>query len=150
MKSLFNKEHNNEIVERINKLSVSSNAQWGKMNVSQMLAHCQVPLQAAYGEVKLKRGLMGVLFGGMVRKKLTANEERFQKNLPTDKAFIMREEKNFESEKAKLIPLVKRFAEQGSSGITKAPHPFFGKMTSEEWDKIQMKHLDHHLRQFGA
>ena len=29
-------------------------------------------------------------------------------------------------------------------------HPFFGAMTSEEWSVLMYKHLDHHLRQFGA
>ncbi|MFD1127776.1 DUF1569 domain-containing protein [Paenibacillus provencensis] len=29
------------------------------------------------------------------------------------------------------------------------PHPFFGKLTSEEWSIGLYKHLDHHLKEFG-
>ncbi len=150
MKSLFNPSDNNHIVERINKLTHNSQPAWGKMNVGQMLAHCQVPLRAAYGEVKTSRGLIGILFGGMAKKKYINKDMPFEKNLPTDKLFIMTTEKEFEEEKSKLIPLVKRFATQGANGITTEPHPFFGKMTADEWDRLQAKHLDHHLRQFGV
>lgn len=29
-------------------------------------------------------------------------------------------------------------------------HPFFGKMSARQWGMIAYKHVDHHLRQFGA
>jgi hypothetical protein len=150
MKSLFNKNDNQEVINRINSLSNISQALWGKMNVSQMLSHCQVPLKVAFGEMKLKRGIPGFLFGKMVRKKLTKDETPFDKSLPTDKGFIVTDQREFEKEKNNLIGIVKRFQETGPDGLSKDPHPFFGKMTSQDWDTIQWKHLDHHLRQFGA
>ncbi len=150
MKNLFNVTDNKEILDRINKLNSGSQAQWGKMNVEQMVKHAQSPLLTAYGELKLKRGLMGMLFGGMVKNKLTKDEKPFGRNLPTDKAFIIVSQHEFEKEKNSLIGLVKRFEQVGSAGISKEPHPFFGKITADEWSIIQWKHLDHHLRQFGA
>jgi len=150
MKSLFNTSHNNEIIDRINSLSNQSQAQWGKMNVSQMLSHCQMPLNVAYGELKLKRGFISILLGSTFRKSMTKDERPFNRSLPTDKAFVMVEQFEFEKEKNKLIALVKKFEQLGPNGITKDTHPFFGKMTPNEWDIIQWKHLDHHLRQFGA
>ena len=150
MKSLFNTTHNTEIIDRINNLSHQSQAQWGKMNVAQMLTHCQAPLRVAYGDLKLKRGLMGILFGSMFKKKLTRDEKPFDRNLPTDKAFLVIEKREFEKETNNLVALVKKFEQVGKNGITKDAHPFFGKMTPNEWDALQWKHLDHHLRQFGA
>ena len=29
-------------------------------------------------------------------------------------------------------------------------HPLFGKLTKKQWADLLRKHLDHHLRQFGA
>jgi hypothetical protein len=150
MKSLFNKEDNREIVNRINSLTNGSKNQWGKMNVAQMLHHAQIPLQSAFGEIKLKRSLPGILFGGMVRKKLTRDEAPFSKELPTAKEFVTVDQFEFQKEKDALVKLVERFAVGGPDQITKDPHPFFGSMTAKEWDIIQWKHLDHHLRQFGA
>jgi hypothetical protein len=150
MKSLFNHTDNQEIINRINALKPASQGLWGKMNVSQMLAHCQEPLRVAYGELQLKRGLIAMLFGSMVKKRLTQDERPFGRNLPTDKAFVVVDGKEFEKEKTELIRLIKKFAERGPEGITKDTHPFFGKMTPQEWDIVQWKHMDHHLNQFGV
>jgi len=38
----------------------------------------------------------------------------------------------------------------GTAGVTKDPHPFFGKMNIAEWDGLTWKHIDHHLKQFGV
>ena len=149
MQSLFDSNTNVEIINRINLLMVDSKNEWGKMNVSQMLKHSQQPLLVAFGDKKLKRGLMGILFGTMAKKTLLKPGD-FKKNLPTDPSFLVKDQKEFEEEKQKLIELVKRFAASGPSSISKDPHPFFGKLTLEEWDTLQIKHLDHHLRQFGV
>jgi hypothetical protein len=150
MDSLFKQSDSQKIIDRINSLSNTSQSQWGKMNVSQMLAHCQVPLKVAFGEHKLKRGLISFLFGKMIKKKLIKDEKPFDRNLPTDKTFVVVDQREFEEEKKKLIELVKRFSHAGPSGVSNDPHPFFGNMTAKEWDIIQWKHLDHHLKQFGA
>ena len=149
MKSLYNPGDNQEIISRLQQLRPDAQALWGKMNVAQMLAHCQVPLQVAYGDVKIKRRFIGWLFGRIAKKKLSSDKP-WDKNMPTDPEFIMKSEHDFDTEKNKLIPLVQRFALAGPDGITKDPHPFFGKLTSEEWDRLQWNHLNHHLGQFGV
>ena len=149
MNSLFNPTENSQMIQRINKLTSSTQAQWGKMNVAQMLAHTHIALQSALGEVKIKRSFLGVLVGGMAKKKLL-NDEPFKKNLPTDKRFVIADQRNFDQEKKSLVGAVQRFAQMGPNGLPQEPHPFFGKLSTQEWDKLMWKHLDHHLRQFGA
>lgn len=151
MKSLFNAKDNQEIIDRINKLTPSWQGQWGKMNVEQMLAHSRMPLLAAYGEGKMsKRGLVSFLFGKMAKRQLVTEDKPFSKNLPTDKKFIIANPENFEKEKKALIENVMQFCTKGPDAITKEPHAFFGNLSPQEWDKLQWKHLDHHLSQFGA
>jgi len=149
MKSLFDPLVNKEIVDRIDSLTPDAKAQWGKMNVAQMLTHAQRPLKVAYGELQLKRGLIGLLFGGMAKKSLLKNEP-FKRNSPTDPNFVVKDNRSFEEERKNLRALIVKFEKGGPEGITKDPHPFFGKLTVEEWDILQWKHLDHHLRQFGV
>jgi hypothetical protein len=149
MKSLFNASDNEAIIKRIHQLSGNTPALWGKMNATQMLAHLSQPMKVSFGELRLKRGLMGILFGSIAKKQMV-NELPFKKGLPTDKNFIIKNTGNFEEEKRKVISLVKRFAQEGPSGLSQQPHPFFGKLTSAEWDMLSWKHLDHHLRQFGV
>ena len=148
-KSIFNSTDNHEIISRIRHLSPDTKAKWGKMNPAQMLAHLQAPIHVAFGDIKLKRGLLGVMFGGMAKRKMTGSEP-FKKSLPTDKQFIVKDKRDFEEEKKKLTTMLHKLADERAYSITKEPHPFFGRLTTEEWDILIWKHLDHHLKQFGV
>ena len=151
MKSLFNNQEANQFIERINKLCPESKPVWGKMNSVQVLAHCTAPLKMAHGdEAGSKRGLVSLLFGKIFKNKMTKPGVPFTKNLPTDPKFIFPNVADFEAEKQKLISQIQNFSQKGPSAITQKPHSFFGKMTPQEWDIIQSKHLDHHLQQFGV
>jgi hypothetical protein len=149
MPSLFDEKESAIIIDRINKLTPASKPLWGKMNVSQMLAHCQAPLNVAMGKETFKRNLFGFLFGKLAKRSVVSDKP-FKRNLPTAPSFIVKEERSFDTEKTKLIGLVTTFTTGGEQGLTKEPHPFFGAMTTAEWDKSQWKHLDHHLQQFGV
>lgn len=149
MKSLFDLPENQKMIDRINRLTPQAEAQWGTMNVAQMLAHAGTPIMVALGDLKLKKGLAGIVFGRIVRR-MIVNEKPFKRNSPTDKRFIIADERQFDTEKGRLIDLVQRFAHSGPNGLTKEPHPFFGKLSPTEWDLLMWKHLDHHLQQFGV
>jgi hypothetical protein len=146
VKNLFEPAVKQDIIDRINKLTPESKALWGKMNVGQMLAHCQVPIGVADGTHKLKRTLMGRLLGPMI-KSILYNDKPFKHNLPTDRSFVMTDAKDFEKEKQKLLGMVRNFSE---TNIVNETHTFFGKLTKEQWSKGTWKHLDHHLQQFGV
>ncbi len=149
MTSLFTTGDRNKILARIEKLQPDSPALWGKMNSRQMLKHCQTPLKVALGEMTLKQTFIGLLFGKMAKKSLL-KAGPFAHNLPTAPEFKVRETHPvFEREKAELIALIQKFGEEGPQS-QRGKHPFFGAMTEEEWDILQWKHLDHHLRQFGV
>lgn len=148
MKSMFEQTVSEEIISRLQKLTSSSRARWGKMNVSQMLAHCQVPIKVYFDDVKMKRGLIGILFGGLAKKKLFS-EKPWKQGLPTSPEFVVRDERNFEEEKTKLLHLIRQFRPENKK-MRSSVHPFFGKMSADEWGILAYKHLDHHLTQFGA
>ena len=149
MKSVFNAEDNLNLVSRIQRLTPDSQALWGKMNVGQMLGHLQQPIRVAVGDLVLKQSFIGFLFGKWALKKLDGDKP-FDKNMPTAPEFKIKVQPDFATELHKVIAMVSRYAADGPSIITKEPHPFFGKMTVTQWDNLQWKHLDHHLRQFGV
>ena len=151
MQSLFTDEGLQGIHKRIGQLSPDSQAQWGKMNVGQMLAHCQAPLNVGIGTHALGTyNFFMRLIGRMVKNQLVKDEKPYKKSQPTDKSFVVSDSRDFEAEKAKLIDSVNGFSSAGKQGRLGGKHPFFGNMTLEEWDRLQWKHLDHHLRQFGG
>lgn len=146
VKNLFDPLVKQDLINRINKLTAQSQRQWGKMDVAQMLAHCQMPLGVALGKHKLQGSFLIKLIGPFFKSQLY-NSKPFKQNLPTDKSFKITDPKDFETEKQNLIQMISDFSEIKMSG---EPHPFFGKLTKEQWSKGTWKHLDHHLKQFGV
>jgi Protein of unknown function (DUF1569) len=149
MKNIFNQLHVGEILNRIDQLSPNSKAQWGKMDIAQMLAHCSSFQDIAMGNAFPSRGWLGVLIGKFV-KPIFYNDKPLAQNMSTIPSIMIVDEKEFEAEKENLKQKIITFQKNGPHKCTTYPHPFFGKLTSEQWGKGIYKHLDHHLKQFGV
>ncbi|HEX6193794.1 MAG TPA: DUF1569 domain-containing protein [Chitinophagaceae bacterium] len=149
VKNLFDNATYQQMVDRLNRLTPESKGHWGKMNVSQMLTHCKRAFRVPLSDKPLPRMFLGRLLGWLARPKLY-NNIPWGKSLPTAPSFIVKDERVFEKEKAALLELVEQFHTKGPDKVGVYPHPFFGRLTKEQWGKSMWKHLDHHLRQFGV
>ena len=147
MKSLFTTEAHQEILKRIEKINENSSADWGKMSVGQMAWHCQGPFN-----IMLEKNDYGMKPSWLAKvffKKLLYNDKPWRKGLPTAKFLKTKENKDFNIEKSKLVELVNETYAQREKKEWN-PHPGFGYFTKDQWGQMQYKHLDHHLKQFGA
>jgi hypothetical protein len=106
----------------------------------------QRPLGVAIGQHKLKGNVIMRLLSPLIKKQLY-NEKPYRRNLPTDKTFKIADHREFEQEKQQLLEMINKFSEEM---VTKEPHPYFGKFTIDQWSRMNWKHLDHHLQQFGV
>ena len=149
MKNLFERETVDEIISRIDKLQPTTQRHWGK-DVAQMLAHCSAGMDMASGRLNLPRAFMGRVLLGPFVKPIYINEKPFTRNSPTAKELVFSNPCDFLREQEQLRAKVQQFHEGGEAQCTRHPHPFFGALTPQEWSRGTYKHLDHHLRQFGA
>lgn len=149
MKNLFDTATYNETIERIHNLTPEHKALWGKMNVSQMMAHSTKAFKVPLSEKKLPRMFIGYILGPLLKAKLY-NDSPWKKNLPTSPQFVIKDERDFRSEKQSLIDHINKFYTYGPMEIPHTLHPLFGKLTPEQWGQSMYKHLDHHLQQFGV
>ena len=149
MDSLLQQKPYENIIKRIDHLTPQAQPKWGKMDVAQMLAHCQGPLQVALGELPMKKpGPIKKLLFSFFKKSLYSDTP-WKKGLPTSKEFRVVDQRNFDAEKKELLKWIDRFhAEKNRTEWP--PHPFCGRFTPEQWGMMQYKHLDHHLTQFGV
>ena len=149
METLFDPAVYQTILHRVESIRPGSERLWGKMTPAQMLEHTARALDMATGKKPMKQALLGKLIGWTVRKSFVG-ETPFSKNGPTGPDFIVHGEPDFERSKARLTALLADFHALGEKGCDGNIHGFFGKMTGAEWGVTQYKHMDHHLRQFGA
>ncbi|MFL0373775.1 DUF1569 domain-containing protein [Paenibacillus amylolyticus] len=149
MKSIFDTINAAEITERMDQLSENSIPKWGTMQVSQMLAHCSAFHDIPLGNAFPPRGLLGRLIGRFA-KTMFYNDKPLPHNMSTIPTIIIDDHRQFITEKEKLEQQINIFQQGASEKFSRHPHPFFGKLTAEQWGKGIYKHLDHHLKQFGV
>ena len=149
MHNLFEASSAAEIRRRIERLRPDSPRQWGAMDVAQMMAHCSAWFEMAAGLNSPPRSLVGRLVGGLAKRSVLGAAP-IRRNMPTEKRLMRNDERQFAPEQRRLLDWVERFSAGGAEHCTTRPHCFFGPMTPLEWATMGYKHLDHHLRQFGA
>src|SRR3989442_7476373 len=101
MHSFFDPADRDSVLERLAVLQPGAARQWGKMGASQMLAHCSVAMDMATGHGPRKQKLIRKILGPFVKASLLG-EKPFGRNSPTDPAFIVIDERDFEAEKEHL------------------------------------------------
>jgi hypothetical protein len=150
MKSVFERNSVDEILSRIDKLNPDTKAQWGKMSVSQMLAHCNVTYEMIYDNIHPKpNALMKFILKQFVKGKVV-NEGSYPKNSPTAPQFLIKGDRDFLTEKKRLKEYMERTLQLGSASFENKESHSFGKLSIAEWNNMMYKHLDHHLAQFGV
>ena len=150
MKSVFEAKVVEELTERINRLNPDSSPQWGKMSVDQMLAHCNVTYELVYeNRHKKPNPLMRFILRNLI-KKAVVNEIPYKRNGQTAPAFVVKNDRDFELEKARLITYLIQTQQLGEAHFDQKESLNFGPLSKQEWNNMFYKHLDHHLTQFGV
>jgi len=150
MKHLFEPATAEEVKARIARLRSDSLRQWGRMDVAQALAHCSTGFEVAAGLRRPRRHALGWCIGWLLKPLALGNEAPMRRNTPTVNEQLVQDPRDLEQERLRLCGWIDRFVAAGPGGCTRHPHAFFGPLTPEEWARLMYKHLDHHLRQFGA
>lgn len=150
MKTIFDPEVRQALIPRINKLDENCQAQWGKMNVYQMLLHNTYWNAWILGSEPhvYRQEFLGKIFGKLALRSMIKDEKPFDKNVPTSAQFKAKADFcDLEAEKAKWIALTVAYERFDNPRFI---HDFFGRMSREQIGILAYKHSDHHLRQFGV
>jgi hypothetical protein len=148
MKSLFDDVVYREVIERLGKLKGDTPSQWGKMDASSMVKHCDLVLSSSLGPAPRKRALMSYLFR-KVAKKQYVYRAVYKKNGYTAPNFIVTKGGDLAANREALTKKIDQFRKAGEKEYDNRLHAFFGRLTAEEWGMLQYNHLNHHLTQFG-
>jgi hypothetical protein len=153
MKNLFDPILVEDTKQRILRLRLESERQWGSMEVAQTLAHCTSCVEMAMGVIHVKRAPFPATLLGLFIKPLVFRDDKpLRRNSPSAPELFSPGSTNCEflSERSRLIAAIDRFAGQGPMGCSRNAHPFFGPLNPQQWAILMYKHVDHHLRQFSV
>ncbi|WP_235293035.1 DUF1569 domain-containing protein [Portibacter lacus] len=150
IRNLFAQDGLDETLERISNLTPETKPQWGKMDVAQMLAHCNVAYDMALTAKYPISGKFKTFMISLLAKKAVVGPKPYPKNSRTAPDFLITDEREYEKEKAALIANLKKTHELGSKHFDGKTSVSFGNLSTDEWNVLFSKHLDHHLTQFGV
>ena len=152
--NIFEESGAEALVSRIKQLKPDAKPIWGRMTVSQMLAHCCKPFETVYDStyaVQYPRPNAIIrFFLRLFIKPILVNAKPYKRNMRTAPEFVIDDARNFGEEQARLIAFVEKTHAAGPAKFEGKESHSFGPLTAQEWNMLFCKHTDHHLAQFGV
>ena len=147
MKSIWQKEPRRELNDRVGRLAWDRGAEWGRFTAPKMVCHLADSLKMAMGDLKVSPKHLPIRYPPL--KQLIIYVAPFPKSAPTAPELLAREPKAWVNDVEEVQSLLAR---AGSSRTTDSwpEHPAFGKLSKRAWGVLIYRHMDHHLKQFGA
>ena len=147
MPSLRDPAVREEMIRRLERLEPSARPQWGSLDAPRMLCHLGDALAMGVGDLSVP--LMNYLpLRHFPMKHLIIYVFPFPKGARTAPELLSSVPRNLESDRRRVVDLIERLA--AAPQASGPQHPIFGKLTNDEWNVLQCKHINHHLRQFGC
>jgi uncharacterized protein DUF1569 len=145
--SLWQLHTRRTLQSRLATLTPQTRGRWGKMSATEMVTHLGDSLRMAIGELPCAPKTTPLRYFPI--KQLVVYWAPWPKGAPTAPELIARAPASWTTEITGLTALVDRVAARGPDGPF-AEHPAFGALTGRAWGVLMYRHIDHHLRQFGA
>lgn len=152
MKTIFDPALRAKIEHRLKLLSPSSTPKWGKLTAGKMLPHCTDQIWLGLGKKK------GEDHSSLIRRTIakwfviygTGFPKTGVKTIPEmDWEVSGTQATAFEQDRKTLLNAIQDFCNRDARKGFEA-HPYFGRLTRDQWGVLVYKHLDHHLFQFGC
>jgi DinB family protein len=146
MPTLHDEANRSQIINRLRSLRLDSPRRWGRMSADQMLWHVNGGLSMALGQMNippqktpLPRPIM----------RLLALSLPWPKGWPTMPMFVASGSYDFDAERARCVQLIEQMSAKALDEHWPR-HPLLGQLSGRDASRLQARHLDHHLRQFGV
>jgi hypothetical protein len=131
---------------RLEQLRPDSPRKWGKMTADQMLWHLNQSLENTLGRL-VPAPMKMPMPVGVIR--FAVFNLPWPKGAPTPAEYRAGERHDFAAEKARCLRLIDEMTSRGMESGTWGRSAAMGPLSGEDWSRLQAKHLEHHLKQFG-
>ena len=147
MRTIWQDDTRRELQKRLAHLTPTNRAQWGKMSAPEMVCHLSESMKMAIGDLPCASKNTPLRHTPL--KQLIVYIAPWPKGVPTAPELLARVPASWSNDLLELTALVDRFAARRNASSW-PEHPAFGKLSTRAWGRLVYRHIDHHLRQFGA
>lgn len=147
-KSIFHAQDRQELLERIGRLTPTSERQWGKMTAPRMVCHLIDSLLVATEQAPAK-SKEHFMRNPLVRWFVIYLMPWPKGKAPTAPEMLMTQPSEWTADITRLREQLNSAAARGPDGQW-AEHPAFGALNGRQYGHLIFKHFNHHLTQFGV
>ncbi len=150
MDLIFDTKLNQNLKKRFNQLKPETPRKWGKMDCPQMLTHCNLAMESAFDDNQPRPNFLVRAMVRLFVKSTLIGDRPYKQGSPTAPSFVVKDTRDFQKEKTRALANLDKFEKEGRAFFEGRPHPALGPLTAAQWSRLQSKHLEHHLNQFGV
>ena len=147
MRTIFDGRDREALVARLRSIPPDRPGLWGRMTAPRMVCHLGDQVRCALGDIPTR--VRPNFLRNRPLRYLFVHLLPWPKGVPTVPEMQSSVPETWKEDLESLEVLLRRAADRGPSAPW-ADHPAFGPLPGREWGWIIHKHVDHHLRQFGA
>ncbi|HEX2204125.1 MAG TPA: DUF1569 domain-containing protein [Longimicrobium sp.] len=148
MKTVFDAGMRGTLLERFGRITPERRPLWGAMDAPRMVAHLNDALRMGLGELPTEPVGNAILRNPLVSW-LLINVLPWPKGTPTAPELLAAPPGAWDADTRVFRELLERVGAAGPRAGWPA-HPIFGRLSGKRWGELVYRHVDHHLRQFGA
>ncbi len=135
---------------RARRIAGNAQRQWGTMTAPAMFAHLTRAIELSLGEVEVP-DRSNWLTRSLLRWLVFDSPIPWMRGMKAPAVFFPDTGDDLDRERERFIEALRRFVAAAKASPTrKVASEFFGPMTLAYWGKVNGRHIDHHMRQFGA
>jgi len=147
VRTLLDRECHARVLTRLRSLSPEAPARWGRLNAPRMLVHLSDQVRSTLGDVQVAP-IPGVLRWPLVKQVVMYWLPWPKERIKGPPEMFLTPPGDWIADLATFESLLDRFVRD--TRAVWPDHPFFGAMTHRSWGRFCHRHIDYHLRQFGA
>jgi hypothetical protein len=148
MPALHDSAYRDTLRSRLQSLRPDAQRKFGKMTTDQMLWHVACGMELAMGRISTAPSKPPVPLPLPVLRFVVINLP-WPKGTPTVPVLVAKDNYDFEVQRTRCLQLIDDMAAKDINEPWPV-HPTLGAMSGLQYSQLHGKHVDHHLKQFGA
>jgi hypothetical protein len=152
LRSIFQDETHRDLERRLKALRPEAPARFGRMSAHEAVCHLTDAFLIVLGDRPTRFRADSWFNRTVGRVVALSTPVPWPRGIPTspeaDQERGGTPPGDFDEDRTELLRQMSRFRATGGRGLD--PHVALGALTPAEWGRWGFRHLDHHLRQFGA
>jgi oxepin-CoA hydrolase/3-oxo-5,6-dehydrosuberyl-CoA semialdehyde dehydrogenase len=140
-----------ELIQRIERIPPDAKPAWGSMTPDALVRHLLATVKYSMGHTGKGEVTGPWYFRAVVGPLIFNGIIPIPRNVPLPERTIKAQQAQEHADVETLHAVLEEYLNLVQAGeLSPEPHPYFGHIGVDGWDKMHVRHFEHHLKQFGA